>query len=140
MNHDEKIAACRAIFNTCLEVLDAKGRDYSGTEDGMGNFKDFGWKGIVVRLGDKYHRLKNLTKAEAAVANESVEDTLYDTINYAALALVMKTIEDFAYPVWDNSLTYKVGSKVLFEGEVCQIISTSVNVKPAKIKFPENNS
>jgi hypothetical protein len=93
MNHNEKLQACRAIFNTCLEVLDAKGRDYSGTEDGMGNFKDFGWKGIVVRLGDKYHRLKNLTKAEAAV-NESVEDTLYDTINYAALTLVMKMIED----------------------------------------------
>ena len=93
MNHIEKIDACREIFDNCVKILDAKGRDYSGTEDGMGNFKDFGWKGIIVRLGDKYHRLKNLTKAEAAV-NESVEDTLYDTINYAALALVMKSIED----------------------------------------------
>lgn len=93
MNHNEKMQACRAIFDTCLEVLDAKGRDYSGTEDGMSNFKDFGWKGIVVRLGDKYHRLKNLSKAEAAV-NESVEDTLHDMIGYSALALVMKGIED----------------------------------------------
>lgn len=92
MNHIEKIAACRAIFDKCIEILDAKGRDYSGTEDGMGNFKDFGWKGIVVRLGDKYHRLKNLTKSQAAV-DESIEDTLYDTINYAVLALVMKSIE-----------------------------------------------
>lgn len=111
MNHDEKIAACRAIFNTCLEVLDAKGRDYSGTEDGMGNFKDFGWKGIVVRLGDKYHRLKNLTKAEATV-NESVEDTLYDTINYAALALVMKAIET------DPKSYIKLGAK--FENLTCE--------------------
>lgn len=93
MNHNEKMQACRAIFDKCIEILDAKGRDYSGTEDAMSNFKDFGWKGIVVRLGDKYHRLKNLTKAEAAVDNESVEDTLYDNINYSALALVMKAIE-----------------------------------------------
>lgn len=92
MNHDEKIAACRAIFNTCIEILDAKGRDYSGLENGMKNFEDFGWKGIVVRLGDKYHRLKNLTKSEAAV-DESVEDTLHDMIGYSALALVMKSIE-----------------------------------------------
>lgn len=103
MNHSEKMAACREIFDTCLDVLDAKGRDYSGTEDGMGNFKDFGWKGIVVRLGDKYHRIKNLTKAEAAVANESVEDTLYDTINYACLALVMKGIEDIKYQEMQNA-------------------------------------
>lgn len=126
MNHDEKIAACRAIFNTCLEVLDAKGRDYSGTEDGMGNFKDFGWKGIVVRLGDKYHRLKNLTKAEAAV-NESVEDTLYDTINYAALALVMKMIED------TNAKEMQFVDKVSF-------LPKEIKDACDKIKYMQNNS
>ena len=93
MNHEAKMQALKEIFDNCLAIADAKGRDYSGTKDGMSNFRDFGWKGIVVRLGDKYHRLNNLTKSEAAV-DESVEDTLHDMINYAALALVMKRLED----------------------------------------------
>jgi len=96
MTHDEKMKALERIFNRCLEVADAKGRDYSGTIDGMGNFRDFGWRGIVVRIGDKYHRAKNLTNSQAlpVVAGEKVEDTLMDMLVYSALALVQKEIED----------------------------------------------
>jgi hypothetical protein len=90
MNHEEKMEALRGIFDHCLEVADAKGHDYSGTEDAMSNFHDFGWQGIIVRIGDKYHRVKNFCKkAVLKVKDESVEDTLYDLITYAALALIM---------------------------------------------------
>lgn len=96
MNHEQKMNKLGAIFTRCMEIADAKGRDYSGTEDSMSNFKDFGWRGIIVRIGDKYHRLKNLSKvgATAAVLDESIDGTLYDTINYCALALVQKEEED----------------------------------------------
>ena len=96
MTHDDKMKQLEGIFNKCLEIADAKGRDYSGTTDGMGNFRDFGWRGIVVRLGDKYHRIKNLIMNQGmtrAVHDESIDDTLRDLINYAALALVMRVIE-----------------------------------------------
>lgn len=93
MNHEAKMKALKQIFDDCLQIMDAKGRDYSGTTNAMSNFEDFGYKGIVVRIGDKYHRLKNLTKSEAAV-DESIEDTLKDLLSYSALALIMKEIED----------------------------------------------
>jgi len=95
MTHQEKMDKCRALMEKMEDILDAKGRDYSDTEDAMSNFHDFGWKGILVRIGDKFHRCKNLSKKEAAaVKDESVEDTLLDMANYCLLALIEKETED----------------------------------------------
>lgn len=91
ITHKEKMDAMQEIFNKCLAIADAKGRDYSGTQDAMSNFHDFGWKGIIVRLGDKWNRIKNLTNAgNNFVKDESLEDTLLDNINYSVLALIEK--------------------------------------------------
>lgn len=99
MNHSEKMAAADKIFSECREILDAKGRDYSGTVDGMGNFRTHGTYGIIVRLHDKMSRLNQLTRpdAKAHVHDESIRDTLKDMINYAALALIMDYIESGDY-------------------------------------------
>lgn len=94
MNHVDKIMRCEAIFKECVGLLDKKGRDYSGIEDGMGNFKVHGSFGIVVRLHDKMCRLNQLYKKDQpTVVAESIDDTLVDLINYAALAIVMRQIE-----------------------------------------------
>jgi hypothetical protein len=86
MTPADKIEKMRAIFNKALLLAADKGHDYSGTEDGMGNFRTFGWKGIVVRLDDKMQRLIQFCKGGTLkVKTESVEDTLIDLINYAAL-------------------------------------------------------
>jgi hypothetical protein len=90
----EKTAAMEKIFAHALEIAIAKGHDYSGIEDGMKNFRTFGWKGIVVRLEDKMQRLINFAKSdEMKVKDESVEDTLLDLINYAALCIIMRSEE-----------------------------------------------
>ena len=70
----------------CLKLFDRKQRDY-----GSGNIAVFGDKGILIRLFDKLHRLKNLYDrgGEAAVA-ESIEDTWRDLCNYAAMALTCR--------------------------------------------------
>lgn len=95
MTHQEKMDKCKALMVKMATILDAKGRDYSGTQDAMSNFHDFGWKGILVRIGDKFHRCKNLSKKDsAAVKDESVEDTLLDMANYCLLALIEKETED----------------------------------------------
>jgi len=95
VDHDEKLKQMQEIFDKCLEIANGKGHDYSGTKDAMSNFHDFGWKGIVVRLGDKFHRIKNFCKQEELlVKDESIEDTLLDIINYAALCLIEKRIEE----------------------------------------------
>lgn len=82
----------RQIFNErCMPLLQNKGHDYSGDEDSLQNLRRHGVKGIVVRLGDKYERLDSLVwhEREARVADEKVEDTLIDIVNYALLALVL---------------------------------------------------
>jgi len=93
MNASERDAKIRQIFEErCLPLLQNKGHDYSGDEDALANFRRHGLKGIVVRLGDKYERLNSLVwkSREAKVADEKVEDTLVDIINYGLLALVVK--------------------------------------------------
>lgn len=99
INHEQKILHLERTFHECLGVADKKGKDYSGTEDAMSNFRDFGTLGIIVRLGDKYHRAKNLIKSgEQHVKDESIRDTLKDIINYAALALIMLDEEQPSKP------------------------------------------
>ena len=73
-----------------LPTLAAKGHDYAGNEDCMSNLVDFGWQGVVVRMGDKYHRIKNFAQhTKLLVRDESIEDTLKDLINYAFLCLLL---------------------------------------------------
>ena len=91
MTPAEKLLEMEKIFDGALALAAKKGRDYSGSDDGLKNFRTFGWKGIVVRLEDKMQRLIHFSKSESLlVTDESIEDTLVDLINYAALTLIMK--------------------------------------------------
>lgn len=92
MNIVEREQAIRDIFeNELIPILRAKGHDYAGDGDTFGNLRDFGWKGIIVRLGDKYHRLKNFClSGHLKIKDENIEDTLKDLINYGFLTLVLK--------------------------------------------------
>jgi hypothetical protein len=90
MKAEERDARIRALFEEDMELLGRKGDDYSGRDDVLSNFKDFGWFGILVRLSDKISRLKNLAKGSPArVGDESMLDTLRDIRNYAFLMQVV---------------------------------------------------
>ena len=80
-----------SIIQELAEVRARKGHDYSGTTDTLDNLRAFGWKGVVVRLGDKFHRLKHfmLGDGELKVKDESIEDTMQDMINYAIFQLIL---------------------------------------------------
>lgn len=79
----------KIVTKELIPLMVQKGHDYSG-KDVLSNFQDFGWKGSVVRLGDKYHRLKNFVlQGELWVENETVEDTLKDLLNYAFITLIL---------------------------------------------------
>jgi len=61
-----------------------KGSDYSGkSQDTLANLRPCGILGIVVRISDKFMRLKSHYIDGVEMQNESIEDTWDDLINYA---------------------------------------------------------
>lgn len=89
MTPTERDALILEYFNEDMELLRAKGHDYAGTEDALGNLRRFGLLGVLVRLSDKFSRLEQFAKsANLHVKDESVRDTLRDIRNYAFLAQI----------------------------------------------------
>lgn len=95
MNAADRDALIRAYFDEDMALLQAKGHDYSGEQDALGNLRRFGLYGIIVRLSDKFSRLEQFAKGgELKVKDESIRDTLRDIRNYAFLAQIFLDGED----------------------------------------------
>jgi hypothetical protein len=79
------------ILKELEEIHNQKNNDYAGAgKDPLANLREFGWKGGVVRISDKYFRLKNFAKSEKlSVKNETIIDTLNDLANYAILTRIL---------------------------------------------------
>ena len=92
---EELSADLRAILEKeLLPLVEAKGHDYSGTHDTFDNFREFGSRGILVRINDKVKRLKNILESgKQEVMDESIEDTLHDLINYSNYMLILRRQE-----------------------------------------------
>lgn len=73
------------ILELVAELLKKKNTDYG--ESYNATRREFGPVAFLLRLDDKYHRLKTLTKQDAQVNDESIEDTLSDIIGYCTLEL-----------------------------------------------------
>ena len=58
------------------------------------SFFEYGMTMPCIRLEDKLSRLKNLTKKDAEVMDETIDDTLMDLANYAIMTLVEREIEN----------------------------------------------
>jgi hypothetical protein len=81
------LSAYDKFFGECWELFVAKNKDYNDDSDPLSGFRDFGATGIVVRLTDKFGRLKNLFKrgGVSMVVTETLKDTLQDICNYCFL-------------------------------------------------------
>jgi len=85
----ERDALIQSYFDEDMKLLKAKGHDYAGDEDALGNLRRFGLLGIIVRLSDKFSRIEQFAKSGAiSVKGESIADTLRDIRNYAFLAQI----------------------------------------------------
>jgi hypothetical protein len=62
----------------------SKQKDY-----GPANIAGFGEIGVLIRLNDKFQRLKNLLTSGKSPKNESVEDTWIDLLNYSVIGLAV---------------------------------------------------
>jgi len=77
------------ITKEMLDLTTKKNNDYASSSDPFANFKEFGELGILVRLSDKFARLRNALydRKDMAVSDETVEDTILDLATYAVLLL-----------------------------------------------------
>ena len=71
------------IYNELLEIYKRKNADYG--DSFSQSCDEHGIIAAVVRIGDKYNRLRTLTKHETEVKDESIRDTLMDMANYCAM-------------------------------------------------------
>ena len=67
------------------ELVEKKNKDYGNSFDKT--LAEYGDTAYFLRVEDKLSRLKSLSKKEALVADESVEDTLKDIIGYTLLMI-----------------------------------------------------
>lgn len=87
------------IYEEALELINRKNEDYANPDDFYANFRmvEYSgistWVGVHVRMLDKISRLQGFVRRFVETGNisstvdESIEDTLLDTINYAAITL-----------------------------------------------------
>lgn len=93
------------LLEEMADLHDRKNHDYSG-DDPLSNLRSSveigipAWKGILVRLMDKWARLKTFAKKETLkVKDESIKDTLMDNAIYSLLCIIIyeeKEREDHA--------------------------------------------
>jgi len=90
-NHNSNPAFASAVWEVMDEIgnlLITKQQDY-----GPGNVNNaYGGpiNGLLVRIGDKFERLKNLFTSKETPKHESIEDSFKDMANYAVIALMVQ--------------------------------------------------
>lgn len=86
-----KIDIHKRIAQALTALYERKNHDYG---DSFGkSFLEYGMTMPCIRLEDKLNRLKSLTKADAEVMDETIDDTLMDLANYAIMTLVEREID-----------------------------------------------
>lgn len=90
MNNEKRSEILAGLMKEDLVLAHRKGHDYAGNKDSLANLRLFGFMGIVVRLGDKFMRLKSfIDQGELQVIDETIKDTLRDMRIYAYLAEIL---------------------------------------------------
>ena len=96
MNRKKYLSELTKLSREGLALMIKKNEDYATSDDPFMNFRlceTVGVcslpKGILVRIGDKFARICNLTnKDSVSVSDESIVDTLLDMANYCLILAV----------------------------------------------------
>jgi hypothetical protein len=86
---EDYLTEFKKLTDRMLDITTKKNNDYGGAVDPFKNFRSFEELGILVRMSDKFARLRTALyeKREFQVADETVEDTALDLANYALLLI-----------------------------------------------------
>lgn len=102
MTPAEYLAEFEKITAKMLEITRKKNADYTGqTKDAFSNFRVVEHTGltsvevgILTRMSDKFARAVALTRVQASVSSESIQDTLLDLANYAIILSIYLSSKD----------------------------------------------
>lgn len=99
-----QVARHKEICNKLNETYRKKNTDYGDSFGAM--FRELGIITAVIRIGDKFNRLKTLAIKESAEVNdESLKDTLLDMANYCIMTVMEIEEVEFVNSVyWVGSL------------------------------------
>lgn len=79
------------------ELTSKKNHDYATQNEALANFKEFGSVGVLVRISDKFKRLKNkMWDKQDFIVDESLHDTMIDLANYAVIMMIITEEEQKA--------------------------------------------
>jgi hypothetical protein len=92
VDNKEFVSVIESFYRDAINILKKKNADYANNQDPFKNFKfsaianiDVS-KAILVRILDKLARINNLIeKGTNEVKDETVNDTIIDSINYLAI-------------------------------------------------------
>jgi hypothetical protein len=89
MTREQLIDKHRELTLRMARITETKNNDYGSSDDPFANFREFGELGFLVRMSDKWKRIKTALyeKRDLQVADETIEDTLLDLANYCLLLL-----------------------------------------------------
>ncbi len=105
---EKYFAQLQENYDAALSLMERKNADYAKDIDPFQNFRDSAKfagitleQGILVRLGDKLTRYRNLTERGSThgEVGEAVVDTLADAMNYVN---ILKTWHDLDKPAPDS--------------------------------------
>src|SRR3990167_1271160 len=91
-----------SLLDEIMVLHEAKNHDYAADDDPLSNFRESErlgvpvFHGIMVRLGDKWSRACQLTKAGKTARNESLRDTLIDQAVYSLISVLVLDEQDGA--------------------------------------------
>ena len=83
---EHKIQLHKELIDYLHNLYIAKNTDYGDSVHDT--YEKYGLVSFLVRLEDKLNRARTLSKKEALVNDEKIEDTLLDMANYAILAVI----------------------------------------------------
>jgi hypothetical protein len=76
----------KQILDEMHDTYKRKNADYGNSFEEQ--YKEYGLLSVLIRLDDKMRRLKQLSKNEAQIKDESIRDTLMDLCNYSVMSVM----------------------------------------------------
>jgi IS4 transposase len=78
-----------------FQLTSKKNHDYAKEEEALANFKEFGAVGVLVRISDKFKRLKNkMWDKQDYIVDENLRDTQMDLAVYSVIMMIVTEEEE----------------------------------------------